>query len=76
MSNWSRLHDEAGGGGTQSVNQFAQIAYHQMRAMLLQLLGSPLARDADHKSEVSVRSSLDSRDGILDDNRPRRLNAQ
>ena len=47
-----------------------------MRAMLLQLLGIPLARDADHKSEVAVKSSLDSGDGILDDNRSCRLNAQ
>src|SRR6516162_9109412 len=52
-----------------SVNQFPQIAYHQMRAMLLQLLGIPFARDADHKSEVPSRAGLNSGDGILDDNR-------
>ena len=73
MSNWSRLHDEAGGGGAQSVNQFAQIAYHQMRAMLLQLLGIPFARDGDHKSEVPSRAGLNSGDGILHDNRSCRL---
>ena len=47
-----------------------------MRAMVLKLLGIPLMRHADHKSEVSVSTSLDSRDRILDDNRPRWLNPE
>ena len=37
-----------------SVNQFAQIVHHQMRAMVPKLLGIPLACDADHKAEVPV----------------------
>ena len=41
-----------------------------MRAMMLQLLRIPLARDTDHKSEVSISAGLNSGDGILDDNRP------
>jgi hypothetical protein len=35
--------------GRWSVDQFAQIVYHQMRAMMLKLLGIPFTRDADHK---------------------------
>ena len=34
--------------GYWSVNQFAQIVYDQMRAMVLKLLGVPFARHADH----------------------------
>ena len=45
-----------------------------MRAMVLKLLGIPLARDTDHKSEVSISAGLDSGDGILDDDRACRFN--
>jgi hypothetical protein len=41
--------------GRWSVNQFAQIVHHQMRAMVPKLLGVPLARDADHESEIRVQ---------------------
>jgi hypothetical protein len=44
--------------------------------MVLQLLGIPLARDADHKSEVPSSAGLDSGDGILDDDRSCRLNPE
>ena len=47
-----------------------------MRAMVLQLLGIPFARDADHKSEVPSRAGLNSGDGIFNDNRSRRLNPE
>jgi len=59
-----------------SVNQFAKIVYHQLRAMLPKLLSVPLARDTDHKPKMPVKPGLDSRDGILDDNRPRRLDPE
>src|SRR5262249_3617001 len=59
-----------------SVNQLTQIVYHQMRAVVLQLLSIPLARDADHKPEIPVRPGLHSREGVLDDNRSRRLNPE
>ena len=42
--------------GHWSVNQFAQIVHHQMRAMVPKLLGVPLARDADHQAEVPVQT--------------------
>jgi hypothetical protein len=42
----------------------------------LQLLRIPLARDADHKPELPIKAGLDSGDGILDDHRPFRLNAE
>ena len=38
-----------------------------MRPMVSKLNGIPLARDADHKSEVPVRPGLHSRERILDD---------
>jgi len=44
--------------------------------MVPKFIGIPLARDADHKAEVPVRSGLHSREGILDDNRPRRLDPE
>ena len=47
-----------------------------MRAMVLKLLGIPLARDTDHQSEVPATTGLDPRDGILDDHRPSRLNCK
>src|SRR6478672_3548793 len=47
-----------------------------MRAMTLELLHIPLARDADHKPEVSIRAGLHSGNGILDDNRPFRLDPE
>jgi hypothetical protein len=47
-----------------------------MRAMMLQLLGIPFARDTDYKPELPIRAGLDSGDGILDHNRPFRLNAE
>ena len=59
-----------------SVNQFAQIVHHQMCAMVPKLLGIALARDADHKPEVPGTPGLNSRDGILDDDRPCRLNPE
>jgi|SRR6516162_6121042 hypothetical protein len=62
--------------GCWSVHQFAQIVHHQMRTMMPRLLGVPLARDADDKPKPPGRAGLYSRDGILDDNRPRRLNPE
>ena len=47
-----------------------------MRAMVPKLLGVPLARDTDHQPEVPVTPGLDSRDGILDDDRSCRLNPE
>jgi hypothetical protein len=47
-----------------------------MSAMMLQFLRIPLARDTDHKPEVSISARLDSGDGILDDNGPYRFNPQ
>jgi hypothetical protein len=44
--------------------------------MALKLFGIAFARDADHKPEVPVQPCLNSREGILDDNRPFRLNLQ
>ncbi len=62
--------------GYRSANQFAQIVYHQMRAMVLKLLGVPFARHADHKAKVPGAPGLHSGDGILDDNRPYRVNSE
>ena len=59
-----------------SVDQFAQIAHHHMRAMVLKLRGIPLTGDADHKPEVPAAPGLHSRESILDDDRSRRLNRQ
>ena len=42
-----------------------------MRAMMLQLGGIALSRDADHQPEISVGPGFDPGDGILDDNRAR-----
>jgi hypothetical protein len=39
-----------------------------MRAMPPKLICIPLARDADHKPEIPVRTGLHSREGVLDDN--------
>ena len=39
-----------------------------MRPMVSKLNDIPLARDADHKSEIPVRPGLHSRERILDDN--------
>ena len=50
------------------MHQFAQIVHHQMGAMTPKLLGVPLARDADHAPKVPRAPSLNSGDGILDDN--------
>src|SRR5262245_36415975 len=47
-----------------------------MCAMMFQLLSVSLARDSDHKSEVAAKPGLDSRDGVLDDDRPCRLNSK
>ena len=57
-------------------NQFGKIVHHQMCAIVLKFIGIALARDADHKSEVTASPGLDARDGILDDNRPRRLHPE
>ena len=59
-----------------SVGQFAQIVYHQMRAMTPKLFGVPLACDADNEAKATGRPCLHSRDGILDDNRPFWLSAE
>ena len=37
---------------------------------MLQFFRIPLARDADHKSEVSISAGLDSGDGVLNDDGP------
>jgi hypothetical protein len=55
--------------GHWSVDQFAQIVHHQMRAMMPELVGISLACDADHKAKAPGRPGLHSREGILDDNR-------
>src|SRR5262249_43477943 len=47
-----------------------------MRAMMLQLLRIPFARDTNHKPEVPTRAGLDSGNGVLDDNRPCRLDPE
>ena len=47
-----------------------------MRAMTLQFLCIPLARDTDHKPEAPIRAGLNSRNGILDDNRPCRIDPE
>src|SRR6516162_7976900 len=47
-----------------------------MRAVAPKLVGVPLARDTDHKPELPVGSGLHSRKGILDNNRPCRLNPE
>ena len=44
--------------------------------MLPKFLGIALAGDPDHETELSRVSGLDSDDSVLDDNRPRRLNAK
>src|SRR5262245_57471771 len=44
-----------------------------MRAITLKLLRISFARDTDHQPEVSLRAGLHSRNGILDDDRPGRL---
>src|SRR5262252_331067 len=62
--------------GHWSVDQFAQIVHHQMRAVTLELIGIPLARDTNHKSELPFEPGLDAGDGILDDDRPRRFNPE
>ena len=62
--------------GRWSVNQFAQIVHYEMRAMVPKLLGVPLARDPDHQPEVAVTPGLDSRDGILDNDRSCRRNPE
>src|SRR4029077_4625328 len=59
-----------------SLDQFAQVVDHQMRAMTLQLLRIPLACDADHKPELPIGTGLNSGNGILDDHRPYRLNTE
>jgi hypothetical protein len=41
--------------------------HHQMGAMTPQLLGVPLARDANHAPKVPLAPGLHSGDGILDD---------
>src|SRR5262245_25118850 len=43
---------------------------------MLELLCIALARDTDHKSKVATGAGLNSGDGILDHNRPPRLNAE
>jgi hypothetical protein len=57
-----------------SVSQFAKIVHHHIRAMAPKLLGISLAGDADHESELAATPGVDSRDGVLDDDRARRLN--
>ena len=47
-----------------------------MRALVPKILGVPLPRDADHKSEAPAKPGLDPRNGILDDDRSRRLDPQ
>jgi hypothetical protein len=47
-----------------------------MRTMVPELLGVSLARDTDHQPEVPVTPGLDSRDGILDNDRSRRRNSE
>ena len=44
--------------------------------MVLKLLGVPLSRHADHKSEVSVSPCLNAGDRVLDDDRSSRLNPE
>jgi hypothetical protein len=41
-----------------------------MRAMTLEFLRIPFARDANHKPKVSIRAGLYPGNGILDDDRP------
>src|SRR5262245_42697706 len=59
-----------------SVDQFAEIVHHHIRAMLLELLGVALARDTDHKYKLAAAASLNSGDGIPNHNRSPRLNAK
>ena len=47
-----------------------------MRSVVLKLLGIALARHTDHEPEMPIRPCLDSRDGILDDDRTYRLDSQ
>ena len=47
-----------------------------MRAMIPKLFRISPARDADHQPKFPVQPRLDSREGILDDNRPYRLNPE
>jgi hypothetical protein len=47
-----------------------------MRAMVPKLIGVPLARHTDHQPEVPATPGLDSRDGILDNDRSCRLNPE
>jgi hypothetical protein len=59
-----------------SVSQFAKIVHHHIRAMAPKLLGISLAGDADHESELAATPGVDSRDGVLDNDRARRLNVK
>ena len=54
-----------------SVDQFAEIVHHEIRPVAPELLGIALARDANDEAEISVRSGLYARNGVLDDDRPR-----
>ena len=58
------------------MSQFAEIVHYHMRAMLPKLIGIPLARDANHKAKAPGRPGFHSREGILDDNRSRRFDAE
>jgi hypothetical protein len=51
--------------GQCSVDQFAQIVHHPMSAMLLELLGISLARDADYKAKTPGRPGFHPRESIL-----------
>ena len=47
-----------------------------MRAMTLQLLRIPLARDTNNEPEIAIRAGFHPGKGILDDNRSFRLNPE
>ncbi len=47
-----------------------------MRAVTLQLLGIPLPRDTNHKTEVPIGAGLHPGNGILEHKRPLRLNPE
>ena len=51
-----------GSFGRRSVNQIAQVVHHQLRSIIPKFFGVVLARDADHQTEVAVRSGLDPRE--------------
>ena len=59
-----------------SIDQLAQIIYHQMRTMLPKLFGVTLARDADHKPKFPRSPCLDPGEGVLDDDRPCRFSSE